>query len=265
MGKHRRMTIFLVIGSILFLSAGLAMAGGNLVIYNAGSPELGNDLVRAFKIKYPDIKTDVIRQGSGELITRIKGEAGKPQGDVILAVAKENLEVIRDLLQSYKVREDAAFPDDVKDSQEYKFYGFSFNIQAFIINTELVPLSDAPKTWAELGDNKWRGQVVLANPALSGSAYAQLYQMVDLYGWDFINKVRKVTTCAEINPGLYLCRPGGSLPSVSPERATFLVRSTKVIRWPPYILLMGQGFDLMHQGLSKVDRILIMPKYLWIG
>jgi len=194
MGKHRQMTIFLVIGTILFFSAGLAIAGGKLVIYNAGSPELGNDLVRAFSMKYPEVKTDVIRQGSGELITRIKGEAGKPQGDVILAVAKENLEVIRDLLQSYKVREDAAFPDDVKDTQEYKFYGFSFNIQAFIVNTDLVPLSDAPKTWKDLGDKKWRGQVVLANPALSGSAYAQLYQMVDLYGWDFINNVRKVTT-----------------------------------------------------------------------
>jgi iron(III) transport system substrate-binding protein len=34
----------------------------------------------------------------------------------------------------------------------------------------------------------------MANPALSGSAYAQLFQMVGLYGWDHINKVRKVTT-----------------------------------------------------------------------
>jgi len=194
MNKSRPITVILAIGAILFLSAGLAVAGGNLVIYNAGSPELGNDLVRAFQAKHPDITTAVIRQGSGELLTRIKGEAGNPQGDVILAVAKENLEVIRNLLQSYKVREDAAFPDDVKDTRESKFYGFSFNIQAFIINTDLVPVADAPKTWQDLGDKKWSGKVVLANPALSGSAYAQLFQMVHLYGWDFINKVRKVST-----------------------------------------------------------------------
>ena len=194
MNKSRPMTIFLAIGAILFLGAGLAVAGGDLVIYNAGSPEMGNDLVRAFHAKYPDITTAVIRQGSGELLTRIKGEAGNPQGDVIMAVAKENLEVIRDLLQSYKVREDAAFPDDVKDTRESKFYGFSFNIQAFIVNTDVVPLAEAPKTWQDLGDKKWRGKIVLANPALSGSAYAQLFQMVHLYGWDFINKVRKVST-----------------------------------------------------------------------
>ena len=194
MKTQRLTTCFLVMGMILFFGVSLTFAGGSLVIYNAGSPEMGNDLVRAFNAKHPDIKTEVIRQGSGELITRIKGESGKPQGDIIMAVAKENLEVIRDMLQSYKVREDAAFPDDVKDTQENKFYGFSFNIQAFIVNTDLVPLAEAPKTWKELGDKKWRGKVVLANPALSGSAYAQLYQMVGLYGWDFINNVRKVST-----------------------------------------------------------------------
>ena len=194
MNTWRRFASFWVFGAVLFFSTGLAMAGGNLVLYNAGSPEIGNDLVRAFNAIYPDIKTEVIRQGSGELITRIKGEADKPQGDVIIAVAKENLEVIRNLLQSYKVREDAAFPDNVKDTQENKFYGFSFNIQAFIVNTDLVPLSEAPKTWKDLGDKKWGGKVVLANPALSGSAYAQLFQMVHLYGWDFVNEVRKVST-----------------------------------------------------------------------
>lgn len=184
----------LVIGVLLLLGASLAQADGTLVIYNAGSPELGNDLVNAFKAKYSDINVEMIRQGSGELLTRVKAEASKPQGDIIMAIAKENLEVIRDLLQSYKVREDAAFPDDVKDTKENKFYGFSFNIQAFIINTNLVPLNEAPKSWKELGEKKWRGKVVLANPALSGSAYAQLFQMVQLYGWDFINSVRKIST-----------------------------------------------------------------------
>ena len=194
MSKWRLLRSWLVIGVLIFLGATLAQADGALMIYNAGSPELGHDLVKAFKAKYPNITVEIIRQGSGELLTRVKAEAGRPQGDIIIAVAKENLEVIRDLLQPYKVREDAAFPDDVKDTKENKFYGFSFNIQAFIINTDLVSLNDAPKSWKELGKKQWRGKVVLANPALSGSAYAQLFQMVHLYGWDFINSVRKVST-----------------------------------------------------------------------
>ena len=185
----------LVVGVlILLLGAGLALADGTLVIYNAGSPEMGNDLVIAFNAKHSNIKVEMIRAGSGELLTRVRAEAGRPQCDIIMAIAKENLEAIRDFLQPYKVREDAAFPDDVKDTKENKYYGFSFNIQAFIINTKVVPLNDAPKSWKELGDKKWRGKIVLANPALSGSAYAQLFQMVGLYGWDFINSIRRVST-----------------------------------------------------------------------
>ena len=68
----------------------LCMAAGNLVIYNAGSPEMGEDLIRAFNGKYPDIKVEIIRAGSGELLTRIKAEANRPQGDIIMAIAKEN-------------------------------------------------------------------------------------------------------------------------------------------------------------------------------
>ena len=184
----------LVVGVLILLCAGLAQADGTLVIYNAGGVEMGNDLVKAFNAKHSNIKVDIIRAGSGELLTRIRGEANRPQGDIIMGIAKENLELIRNLLQSYKVPEAAAFPDDVKDTKENKYYGFSFNIQAFIINTKVLPLNEAPKSWKELGEKKWRGKVVLANPALSGSAYAQLFQMVNLYGWDFINSIRTVST-----------------------------------------------------------------------
>ncbi|MCX7028537.1 MAG: extracellular solute-binding protein [Spirochaetes bacterium] len=183
----------LLVGMLLLLGAGLAFGAGNLVVYNAGTPEMGDDLVKAFKAKYPDVKVDVIRAGSGELITRMQAEAKKPQGDVIVAIAKENLEVIADLLFAYKVKEDAAFPAGVKDPNGL-FYGFSYNIQAFIVNTELVTAADMPKSWKDLGDKKWSGKILLANPALSGSSYAQLFQMVGLYGWDHINAVRRVAT-----------------------------------------------------------------------
>lgn len=33
------------------------------------------------------------------------------------------------------------------------------------------------------------GQLVIANPSTSGSAYAQLAQMLQLYGWDYVEKL----------------------------------------------------------------------------
>lgn len=186
--------IAILIGVFLVLSVAFVAADGKLVIYNAGSVEMGEDLVRAFKAEHGDIDVEVLRAGSGEIITRVQAEARRPQGDIIMAMAKENMEVVYDLLDSYRVKEASAFPNDVKDAVGNKYFGFSFNIQAFIINTDRVPLSEAPKSWKDLGDPKWAGEIVMANPALSGSAYAQLYQMLGLYGWDHINEVRKVTT-----------------------------------------------------------------------
>ncbi len=190
--KKRLLT--LLIGLVLLSGAVLALAEGTLVIYNAGSVEMGEDLARAFKANNRNINVELIRLGSGEIITRVKAEAKRPQGDIIMAMAKENMEVVYDLLQPYRVREASKFPDNVKDTRGNKYFGFSFNIQAFIINTDRVPLYKAPKSWKDLGDTQWRGEIVMANPALSGSAYAQLFQMVGLYGWDHINAVRKVTT-----------------------------------------------------------------------
>ena len=190
----KRGLMTLLIGLMLLSGALPAYAEGTLVIYNAGSVDMGEDLARAFKAKDHNINVELIRLGSGEIITRVKAEARRPQGDIIMAMAKENMEVVYDLLQSYRIPEAAKFPDNVKDSSGNKYFGFSFNIQAFIINTDRVPLYKAPKSWKDLGDTQWRGEVVMANPALSGSAYAQLFQMVGLYGWDHINDVRKVTT-----------------------------------------------------------------------
>lgn len=67
----RKGRIMLLIGLVLLSSAVLAPAAGKLVIYNAGSVEMGEDLTRAFKAKNPGIDVELIRLGSGEIITRV--------------------------------------------------------------------------------------------------------------------------------------------------------------------------------------------------
>ena len=79
-------------------------------------------------------------------------------------------------------------------SDEPRYYGTSMPLQAIMYNTDLLSEEDAPKSWADLADPKYKGEIVLANPASSGSAYAQLYMMNKLYGMDFVAEVVKNTT-----------------------------------------------------------------------
>ena len=60
---------------------------------------------------------------------------------------------------------------------EPHYYGFSMPLQAFIVNTDLLEESEYPRTWEDLIDPRYEGELVMANPALSGSAYAQIFMM----------------------------------------------------------------------------------------
>lgn len=179
-------------------AAAEAAAGGSgeLVIYSAASEGEAESLSAEFNKLYPNVDITIIRAGSGDLVTRVKTEAPNPGGDVILLMASENLDQMYDLLEPYVSAHDAEFPEGTKDAKNDipKYYGTSMPLQAFMYNTNMLKAEDAPKSWKDLGDPKYKGQIVLANPASSGSAYAQLYMMNKLYGMDFVKTVVANTT-----------------------------------------------------------------------
>jgi len=188
------------IGGILgiFTIIGLAwapatLAAGRVVIYNADTAEFGEAFAKAFNAHHLDIKVEIISAGVGQLFTRMKAEAARPQGDIMLAASKESFLQMADLFQPYTSKLDAEFPDQMKD-KERQFYGFSMPLQVMIINTTLLSPAEAPKAWKDLGDAKWKGKLIMANPALSGSAYAQLAQTVQLHGWPLVQQVVKNAT-----------------------------------------------------------------------
>ncbi len=170
-----------------------ALAAGKVVVYNADTAEFGEAFAQAFNKHNPDVRVEIISAGVGQLFTRVKAEAARPQGDIILAASHESFLQMADLFQPYTSRFDADFANNLKDAQR-RFYGFSMPLQVLIVNTSLVPAADAPKAWKDLGDPKWKGKIIMANPALSGSAYAQLAQMIQLHGWPLIQQIVKNAT-----------------------------------------------------------------------
>lgn len=205
MKKHiAALFAMLALGMTLFAQGGkeapAAASGpeetGKLVIYSAASESEGDALVKAFNEVYPDINVTIIRSGSGDMVTRVKTEWPKPDGDVILLLAKENLDSIYDNLEPYKCANDANFAAENKDAGDPpRYYATSLPLQAIMYNTNMLTPETAPKSWKDLADPRFKGEIVLANPASSGSAYAQLYMMNKLYGMDeFVKGVVANTT-----------------------------------------------------------------------
>ncbi len=188
--------VSLLLISILVLSGAFAQGSSEgeadeLVIYSAASEGEAEALAAAFNEIHPEINVTIIRAGSGDLVTRVKTEWPRPEGDVILLMASDNLNQIYDMLEGYQSASHDNFDPENRDNQSDppKFYGTSMPLQAIMYNTDILSESDAPKSWADLADPKYKGEIVLANPASSGSAYAQLYMMYKLYGMDFVKGV----------------------------------------------------------------------------
>lgn len=160
---------------------------GNLIVYNPAG-DAGERIIDAFKAKYPAISISAINAGVGELFTRIAAEKNNPQGDVILCASSEAYLANPGLFEPYVSTEAAAFSSDVV-AVDSSFYGCSMPLQAFIVNTNLLSEDEYPKSWADLAKPELKGKLVLANPSLSGSAYAQLAQIIQLHGWEVAEKV----------------------------------------------------------------------------
>ncbi len=160
----------------------------SVVVYNAVSPKVMTAFVEEFQKQNPGIKVDVIAGGSGELLTRLQAEKANPRADLLVGPDIDVFDAAIDLFEGYKSKEDAAFPRTAV-GPDNKYYGFSTNFQAFIVNTKMMPLDKAPQAWSDLAKAEYKGKVVIANPAQSGSAYSQMIQILQLYGWDVMDKI----------------------------------------------------------------------------
>ena len=110
-----------------------------LTIWSGASEDEAEALVKKFNEKQPGINVSIIRAGSGELVNRLYSEQPKPDGDILLMVAKENMELAYDFLAPYKSINHAKIDVSVRDSADVpRFYGSSMPLQAIMVNTNLL-------------------------------------------------------------------------------------------------------------------------------
>ena len=136
---------------------------GALVWYMSASIEDAQAILLAFSKKYPFLKTDFFRAGSARLFNRIMNEAraGKVLFDLVAVRGLETHQLVKaGLLQPYVSPESAAYPAGFKDSKGYWVdYFDSYNVIGY--NTQLVAREQAPKSWEDLLDPKWKGKIAL--------------------------------------------------------------------------------------------------------
>ena len=170
---------------------------GSLTIYSPHDADPLNAGVQGFEAMYPNVKVEVVADGTGNLLNRIKAESAAPEADVLWGGGADSLAAYKDFFQSYT-------PSciDLIDPSLYDpdclWIGESPLPMVFLVNTDLVAEEDIPQSWADLADPKWEKKIAIADPASSGSAYTQLNTMLMIFGeeaddyaagWDFVKSL----------------------------------------------------------------------------
>lgn len=136
---------------------------GKLLWYTALNINDATMLTKRFEQLYPFIKTELLRLGGRELLTKILIEANTRvfRADVIEAVSIDG-QILkkRGLLEKYISPEASAYPASVKD-RDGTWTSFFINTHVLVYNTNLVKKEDVPRTYEELINPKWKGKIVI--------------------------------------------------------------------------------------------------------
>ena len=165
---------------------------GKVVWYTGAALFTADRVARFFELAYPGIKVEVQRSGSERILQRLMQEtaAGIKNADIFNSSDAGHYILLKKkgMLAKYSPAGAERFPESFRDPD-----GIAFGWRAFLIvmsyNSRLLPAADAPKTWRDLLDPRWKGKLVTAHPGYSGSIATYTLALVNLYGWDYFKQL----------------------------------------------------------------------------
>jgi iron(III) transport system substrate-binding protein len=168
---------------------------GQVIHYTSTDLPVAEKLAKAFEAKYPGIAVRVERTGAERVFQRIGQEYASSIHAVDVVNSSDAAHFIfwkRDQLLDPYVPEDVAkyYPPEHKDPDGL-FASWRIFLSIIAYNTRLVKADDAPKSFADLLDPKWKGKIVKAHPGYSGTIMTATYQLQRDVGWSFFEQLAK--------------------------------------------------------------------------
>ena len=165
---------------------------GTVVFYTAMDVEVGAKLGTAFEAKYPGIKAQVERSGAERIFQRVAQEYAS---NIHAVDAIDSSDVVHllywkreGLLAQYEPEEVARWPQTARDADGY-YAANRATLSVVGYNTKLVTAAEAPKSYADLLDAKWKGKIVKAHPGYSGNIMTATFELSRALGWDYFKKL----------------------------------------------------------------------------
>jgi iron(III) transport system substrate-binding protein len=168
---------------------------GQVVYYTSTDLPVAEKLAKAFEAKYQGISVRVERTGAERVFQRIGQEYSSNIHAVDVVNSSDAAHFIvwkRDGILAPYVPEDVAkfYPPEHRDV-DGQFASWRIWLSIIAYNTNLVKAEDAPKSFADLLDPKWKGKIVKGHPGYSGTIMTATYQLQRDLGWTWFEQLAK--------------------------------------------------------------------------
>jgi iron(III) transport system substrate-binding protein len=232
-----------------------------LVVYTALENEQLQPFKQAAEAALKDIEIAWVRDSTGVITARLIAERANPRADVIWGLSVYSLLQLQalDMLHPYTpVGADKLKPAFRSDRNPMTWTGMDAFVSAICFNTVVAKEKNlpTPKTWADLLNPVYKGQIVMPNPASSGTGFLTVAGWIGEMGkakaWEYMTALHE-------NVNTYL--HSGSAPCSNAARGEYAIglsfdmRSVELKnQGAPIDIIVptdGVGFDLEGTAIVK--------------
>jgi len=193
-------TACLAVFSLALLTTPALAQKQSVVVYTAIENEQIADYMKALNKTLPNLDVKMLRLSTGDISARFMAEKDNMQAEAIWGVGATNILIFKSagLLEPYAPKGlDKIQPLFRDKANPPSWVGIDIYMSAFCVNTEVTRKKNLPMpaSWADLTKPVYKGQVVMPNPASSGTGYLSvasvLQRMGESEGWKYLDALDK--------------------------------------------------------------------------
>lgn len=144
------------------------------------------------------VKVELLSMSSGEVLSKLRAEGGTPSADLWFGGGIDAFMSAKQdkLLEPVSFDSSSKLSNEFKDSEGY-WYSKGITIVGFLTNNSLMKEKNlpAPQSWTDLLKKEYAGEIVMSNPAVSGTNYAVVNALLqtkgDSEGWSYFENLNK--------------------------------------------------------------------------
>jgi len=149
------------------------------------------------KRELPDIEVKWFAAGSEKVLAKVNAEIAADQLKADLIMTSDPFwyeKLARDgLLLAYDSPAIKGISPDFKN-RDNLWVTVRIPVMVISYNKDVITDNNAPKSFKELADPKWKGKVALGSPLESGTNFTAVANLSKKYGWDYFKELRKNDT-----------------------------------------------------------------------